>query len=258
MVPFIVPAKEKVLLKIGEAGITPSLAPSEFDIFVWNVYKGQKAHIFEKDFRQLGGGKDFIFLQEAILDQRMPKIWREDFPAYEWHLAQSFHYKKDFSSTGVAIGSMLKPEVVDFIRAKTRELFWLTPKLTLFNQYDFDGQKVLFVCTHVLNFVTLGAFTNSLYEIAEKISEFAGPIVLAGDFNTWNFKRYMIMRSIFRDLGLEHLDLDDDGRVLKLDHVFVRGFDVVKARVHHTILSSDHFPLEIRLKLAASKEQKKS
>ncbi|AHZ84235.1 endonuclease/exonuclease/phosphatase family protein [Bdellovibrio bacteriovorus] len=248
MVPFIVPAKEKVLLKIGEAPKLP-LASSQFDIFVWNVYKGQKAHLFEQDFKRLGENKDFIFLQEALLDQRMPAMWRSDFSAYEWHLAQSFHYKKDLSSTGVAIGSKLTPLSVDFIRSKTRELFWLTPKLTLFSEYSFGEKKALFVCTHVLNFVTLKAFTSSLYEIAEKISHFDGPVVLAGDFNTWNFKRYMIMKSIFRELGLEHLDLEDDGRILKLDHVFVRGFDVVKAKVHHTIVSSDHFPLEITLKL---------
>ncbi|NUN06627.1 MAG: endonuclease/exonuclease/phosphatase family protein [Bdellovibrio sp.] len=248
MVPYIIPSKEKVLIKIGEGGEDiPS--PTEFDIFVWNVFKGQKLHLFENDFRQLGAGKDFILLQEATVDQRMPKLWKEDFATYEWHLAQSFHYKRDLSSTGVAIGSKLRPQAVDFIRAKTRELFWLTPKLTLFNEYDFAGTKVLFVCTHVLNFVTLKAFSESLYQIAEKMSHFSGPIVLAGDFNTWHFKRYMIMKSIFRDLGLEHLDLDDDGRFLKLDHVFVRGFSVVKARVHHTVVSSDHFPLEIRLKL---------
>ncbi|MGZ3775025.1 MAG: endonuclease/exonuclease/phosphatase family protein [Pseudobdellovibrionaceae bacterium] len=246
--PFIVPAKDKVLLQIGEAHARPK-SFTHFDIFVWNVFKGQKAHIFEKDFKSLGEGKDFIFLQEARVDASMPKIWQNDFPTYEWHVAQSFHYKKDLTSTGVAIGSKLKPHSLDFIRAKTRELFWLTPKLSLFSEYDFNGKKVLFVCTHVLNFVTTNAFTDSLYEIAEKMAAFNGPIVLAGDFNTWNFKRYMIMKSIFRDLNLEHLDLDDDGRLLKLDHVFVRGFEVVRARVHHTILSSDHFPLEIRLKI---------
>lgn len=235
-------------MKIGE-GVKPPEVPTLFDIFVWNVYKGQKAHVFEQDFRRLGEGKDFILLQEAAVDQRMPKLWQSDFSSYEWHLAQSFHYKKDLRSTGVAIGSRLTPDSVDFIRAKTRELFWLTPKLTLFSEYDFNGKKVLFVCTHVLNFVTLGAFTASLYEIAERISKFEGPIVLAGDFNTWNFKRYIIMKSIFRELGLEHVDLEEDGRILKLDHVFVRGFDVVQAKVHHTIVSSDHFPLEIKLKL---------
>lgn len=246
--PFIVPAKEKVLLQIGEAH-AKSEPLTHIDIFVWNVFKGQKAHIFEKDFKSLCDGKDFIFLQEARVDAKMPKIWQEDFPSYEWHVAQSFHYKKDLTSTGVAIGAKMKPESLHFIRAKTRELFWLTPKLSLFSEYDFNGTKVLFACTHVLNFVTTAAFTNSLYEIAEHMADFKGPIVLAGDFNTWNFKRYMIMKSIFRDLNLEHLDLDDDGRLLKLDHVFVRGFEVERARVHHTILSSDHFPLEIRLKI---------
>jgi endonuclease/exonuclease/phosphatase (EEP) superfamily protein YafD len=97
--------------------------------------------------------------------------------------------------------------------------------------------------------VTTSAFTASLYEIAERISKFEGPVILAGDFNTWNVKRHLIMKSIFRDLGLEHLDLENDGRLLKLDHVFVRGFSVLKAEVHSSVFSSDHFPLEIKLKL---------
>ncbi|MNL10397.1 hypothetical protein D3C87_1311950 [compost metagenome] len=109
---------------------------------------------------------------------------------------------------------------------------------------------MLFVCTHVLNFVTTGAFSRSLYEIAERISLFPGPVILAGDFNTWNFKRYMIMKSIFRDLQMEHVDFEDDGRLLKLDHVFVRGFDVMDAKVHHTVLSSDHFPLDLKVRLS--------
>lgn len=249
MVPFIVPAKDKVLLRIGEGEEGPLLAQTEFDIFVWNVYKGQKAHIFEKDFRTLGEGKDFILLQEATIDQRMPRILKEDFSKYQWNLAQSFHYKKDLSSTGVAIGSKVRSDSVDYIRAKSREFFLLTPKLTIFSEYNFAGHRVLMVCTHMLNFVTLRAFTESLYEIAHKISTFSGPVILAGDFNTWNFKRYLVMKNIFRDLGLEHVDLENDGRLLKLDHIFIRGVQVVKAQVHHTVVSSDHFPLEIRIKI---------
>lgn len=249
MIPFTVPAKDKVLLQIGEA--KPGLSPlqSPFSVFVWNVYKGQRARLFEQDFRALGGGKDFILLQEAVVDHRMPQIWKDDFSNYQWSLAQSFHYKKDLSSTGVAIGARIRPETVDFIRAKVREMFWLTPKLTLFSEYAFENTKVLMVCTHMLNFVTLRAFTNSLYEVAEKISSFDGPVVLAGDFNTWNFKRYMVMKSILRDLKLEHVELDNDGRLLKLDHVFVRGFSILDAKVLHSVVSSDHYPLEIKLKL---------
>jgi endonuclease/exonuclease/phosphatase (EEP) superfamily protein YafD len=250
MVPFFIPSKDKVLIKLGEGVQSSMPIPSEIDIFVWNVFKGQRAALFEKDFRSLAEGKDFILLQEATVDQRMPKLWQQDFASYEWHVAQSFHYKKDLTSTGVAIGSRLKPQALDFIRARARELFWFTPKLTLFSEYDFADKKVLIVCTHMLNFVTLNAFTASLYEIAAKMSDFKGPIILAGDFNTWNFKRYMVMKSILRDLGLEHIDLENDGRVLKLDHVFVRGFEILKARVHHTVVSSDHFPIEIKLKIS--------
>lgn len=248
MVPYIIPAKEKVLVKIGEGEKSP-LQPQEFNVFVWNVYKGQKYNLFEKDFPRLGSGKDFLLLQEATIDNRMPKLWEMNFTAYEWHLAQSFHYKKDLSSTGVAIGSKYTPTSVDFIRAKSRELMWLTPKLTLFSEYQFGDKKVLVVCTHVLNFVTTAAFTASLYEISARIALYDGPVLLAGDFNTWNAKRYMIMKTIFRDLRLEHVDLENDGRFLKLDHVFVRGFDVLKAEVHNNVVSSDHFPIGLRIKL---------
>jgi len=48
---------------------------------------------------------------------------------------------------------------------------------------------------------------------------------------------------------MEHIDFDQDRRILKLDHVFVRHFSVVRAEVHSKIQSSDHFPLELRLKL---------
>lgn len=250
IVPYIIPQIEQVLVKIGEGEEYHRENPNLLDVFVWNVYKGQRAGLFETDFRSLGQNRDFIMLQEATVDHRMPKLWREDFSAYEWHMAQSFHYKKDLTSTGVAIGSRLKPDTVEFIRSKTRELFWLTPKLTLFNVYNHQGTQILFVCTHVLNFVTLGAFTQSLYEIAEKVGAFTGPVVLAGDFNTWNTKRYLAMKSIFRDLRLDHVELADDSRYLKLDHVFVRGFDIVNAKVLPAVTSSDHFPLDIKLKIS--------
>lgn len=249
MMPFFLPEDSNVLLKIPSEKSDLITLPKEFNIFVWNVYKGQRESLFKQDFLRLGKGKEFLFLQEAVMNKVMPEIWRQDFPAHEWHLAQSFQYKRDLSSTGVAIGSVLPPSEVAYLRSQSRELFWLTPKLTLFNKYKFEDHEALFVCTHVLNFVTLGAFTKSLYEIAEKIAYFQGPVVLAGDFNTWNLKRYMIMKSIFRDLKLEHLDLEGDGRLLKLDHVFVRGFDVLNAKVHHAVKGSDHFPIDLKLKL---------
>lgn len=247
MVRFKVPAENEVLVKLGDGKIhTPS---AELDILVWNVYKGQRVNAFAQDFKKLALNKDVIMLQEAQIDEKMPKIWAENFQSYEWHLAQSFKYKNDLYSTGVAIGSPLTPHKVDFLRSKFRELLMLTPKLTLFSEYEVGGQKVLFVCTHVLNFVPQAHFTATLYSISERIAQFQGPAVLAGDFNTWNLKRLMIMKTIFKDIGFDHIDLENDGRFLKLDHVFVRGLNVVDAKIHSEIMSSDHFPIDLKIKL---------
>lgn len=248
MMPFKILQDDKVLLRFGE-GKKIHVAEDELNILVWNIYKGQKGHFFREDFKLLAAAKDFVLIQEALMDTHMPKLWEDNFSDYQWSMAQSFQYKKNLLTTGVCIGSKIAPSKVEYIRARSRELVWFTPKISLFTEFDFNGVKGLFVCAHVLNFVTTQAFIASLHEIALKISEFSGPVLLAGDFNTWNVKRYLAMKDIFHNLKLEHVSFDQDKRLLRLDHIFVRGFSVQKALVHHTVLSSDHYPLEIKLRL---------
>ncbi len=244
---FKIPAHENVLLRLGEGGKNP-LSP-EFSILVWNIYKGQRGDHFREDFKALAQGKDFILIQEAMVDEHIPKLWKESFAGYQWSIAQSFQFNKNQYTTGVCIGSHWEPTHIEYIRAKSREFFWLTPKISLFSEFSWDQTRILLICTHVLNFVTIQAFIHSLVEIAKKISEFSGPVILAGDFNTWNVKRYLAMKEIFHDLGLEHVNFERDRRLLRLDHVFTRGFRVEKALIHHTVSSSDHLPLEIKLRL---------
>lgn len=226
-------------LKLGES----------YSVLIWNVYKGQKGLRFAEDLKRLSGDKSFLLLQETMLAAQNPLPWKKDLGDMCWSVAQSFEFKMNDSSTGVAIGSRTKPLSLDFIRPETRELFWLTPKISLFAEYDFQGVRTLFVSCHVLNFVTTAAFIHSLEEIAERVSRFEGPVVLAGDFNTWNLKRFLAMKAVFRSLKLEHVEMEQDTRFLKLDHLFVRGFDVEYSCILHAVETSDHFPLEARLRL---------
>ncbi len=239
---------EKVLYQLGGAQ-SSQVSAQELNVLVWNVYKGQRGSRFHEDFKRLANPADFILLQEAVLDQHMPKIWQEHFGEHQWIMAQSFQYSKAATSTGVCIGAKWSASAVEYLFAKGREFFWFTPKISLFSEFDFAGQKALIVSTHLLNFVTIEIFTASLNEIAEKISHFSGPVLLAGDFNTWNAKRYKAMKSIFANLQLEHVIFDHDKRFLKLDHIFVRGFSITAAQIHHQVSSSDHYPLEIKLRL---------
>ena len=245
---FRIPDHEEVLVRIGE-GVKHSLPRRDLNLLVWNVFKGQRGSHFHDDFKKLTKNQDFILIQEALMDEVMPKLWKDNLQNYHWSVAQSFQYRKTSMHTGVCIGSRYTPETLQYIRAKTRELWWLTPKISLFCEFDFSGTKALFVCTHMLNFVTTKSFIQSMEEIAAKIASFEGPVVLAGDFNTWNVKRYLAMKEMFHNLKLEHVDFDQDWRILRLDHVFVRGFSVQKALVHHAVESSDHFPLELTLRL---------
>lgn len=218
-------------------------------ILVWNVFKGQRGPQFAEDLHRLSKNKSFLMLQETMMHENTPPLWKKQVGDINWSVAQSFEYKTKNAATGVAIGSSAKPLTVDFIRPKSRELFWLTPKISLLTEFNFQGTRALFVCSHVLNFVTTSVFTKSLEEIAERVATFNGPILLAGDFNTWNLKRYLSMKSIFRNLQLEHVSFDVDERFLKLDHVFVRGFDVQSTKILHSVVSSDHFPIEVQLVL---------
>ena len=218
-------------------------------LLIWNVYKGQKGLGFAQDLNRLSVGKNFLLLQETILQNQAPPSWKQPLEHFVWNVAQSFEYRYKNMATGVAIASLTAPVEVDFLRAGARELFWLTPKISLFAEYDFQGRKVLFVSSHVLNFVSTSVFIRSLEEIAEKISRFQGPVVLAGDFNTWNLKRMLAMKAVFRQLGLEHVEVEDDQRFLKLDHLFVRGLDVLGLEILHSVVSSDHYPLEAKIVL---------
>ncbi len=238
----------EVLIQLrGEQSSPLNFDSSTINLLIWNVFKGQRK-TFGQDFKRLIEGKDFVFLQEAMLDHAMPDLLKSQLQ-HEWHIAQSFQYSKSKHATGVGIGSIVSPENVSFLRPVHRELFWLTPKMSIFNEFTLNQTTALFVNTHVLNFVTTKMFIHSLEGIAKKISDFPGPVVLAGDFNTWNATRLLAMKDIFANLKLEHVVLDQDSRLLRLDHVFVRGFDIQFARVLNTIQSSDHYPLEITLTL---------
>ncbi len=222
----------------------------EFKVLIWNLYKGQLKHYFYNEFKMLAQDCDFMLLQEVMHDEVMPQFFQNEFPSVNWWLALSWLKKSTNHGTGVCIGarqSMLSSKT-QF--AHQRELWFLTPKMTLFSEFEIQGVRVLFVNTHVLNLTTDKGYQRQLQEIADVVKSFKGPVCLAGDFNSWSIKRYLIMKKVFRSVGLEHIDPELDQRILPLDHLFLRGIEVVEFRIHHEKKGSDHLPLTARLRLS--------
>lgn len=235
-------------LKSWGAETATEINQPELHCLIWNVYKGARQKEFSHEAKAFIQGKDLVLLQEVVADESMPTLLEQICPHWTFQMAQSFRMRQGHS-TGVLIGGHTRPNGVSFIRSTEREFFFFTPKMTLFAEFLWNGSKVLVVCTHVVNFVTTGAFTKSIYEICERIKSHDGPVVMAGDFNTWSVKRSLILKQILGDVGLRQIDFEKDERLLQLDHVFVRGISVQFAKILSHSVGSDHYPLEVRLAL---------
>jgi endonuclease/exonuclease/phosphatase (EEP) superfamily protein YafD len=244
--PFYVPEEDKSLITVGTFS-EKVLPEKNVKVLIWNVYKGKDPR-WEKEFREIIRGHDLVLLQEAITDHRMPKIWREDFIKYIWNMAASFHLNPQ-EATGVVIGARAEPFDLRFVRTKSRELFVLTPKIALLSQFKIEGRhdKLLVVNTHSLNFTTTNLFIKSVEEKIQQIENHKGPLIFAGDFNTWNTRRWILLVQMLSQLKLTPVEFSNDARFFKLDHIFVRGIDVHHTEVLHGFKGSDHSPLEVRL-----------
>lgn len=239
---FKIPDESSTLMVFGESR-SERLDGGAFRVLVWNVWKGKTGPRWRRDFHDLAADRDLILLQEAVTDREMSKIFRADDGRHEWHMACSFEWRFAHR-TGVITGALARPVVKSFIRGSERELFLWTPKVTLSTQYDIGGERPLMVInTHVVNFTTTKSYVLFVRELVGLIEHHQGPVLLAGDFNTWSGRRWTSLFHILESMGLEHVNFGVDPRYLKLDHVFVRGLRTRSALIRHDIRSSDHFPL---------------
>ncbi|MBL7671030.1 MAG: endonuclease/exonuclease/phosphatase family protein [Bdellovibrionaceae bacterium] len=250
MSPFKVPHPDESLHIFG-VNTKRVLGDEKISVLVWNVYKGKRGKTFFQDFIKLTETSDFILLQEAMIDETMPELWKTHRDLHHWKMAASFEYLHDRSRTGVITGSLVQSDKYRLIRSVEREFFFWTPKVSLCSYYHIEGsaEKLLVINTHVVNFVTTAGFRVFIMELVKVIQEHQGPILFGGDFNTWNPWRWEALLEVLAEFNLEHLVFQRDPRLLKLDHVFLRGFAVHSAEIKQEIQSSDHYPLEILLRL---------
>lgn len=136
----------------------------------------------------------------------------------------------------------------------TRESFFATRKSALVTLHYFDdGSHVTVVNIHAINFVLHGYYRKELLRLVERIRDIEGPMILCGDFNSWNKKRYITMMEFVKELGLEEVAFDT-GKHIKsfnrqpLDYVFYRGLSIVSQKVLDIPTVSDHNPLIVMFK----------
>lgn len=230
------------------------------EILLWNVFKCKKKG-WLKDFTSLIQDKDLILLQEAILNSPFDNLFHKS-SQHQWIMASSFRNVKTNIETGVKTGSTVAAKQQYFSVSTYGEPITQTKKMLLAAEYPLfsfetlaPGQTLLVVNAHVINFVSIEKFRAHLDQVFQTLKHHAGPVLLAGDFNTWNGKRLKYFNKLAVSFSLEKVDMIRQPRLnhlfRHLDHIYYRGLEVTDSFVHTEIHSSDHYPISLSIRTLA-------
>ena len=244
----------------------PQILPATVTVVNWNAQKGKNPQ-FASDLKLLLEREkpDIVFLQEATADLFKPQ-------QMGGYLAEGWSYPwPGGKSVGVLTLSRVPPTRIESVPTRYREFDVTAPKVSLVTEYPLpDGKSLLALNVHLLNFEvwSLKKIRHQLEELKAIMARHSGPIILAGDFNTWNKHRLELVKEIARDVKISAVTDFPDGRTtgdtrsefwndvlgvevnLPLDRVFFKGFDPTAARVLEYD-TSDHRPILVRLKFSS-------
>jgi endonuclease/exonuclease/phosphatase (EEP) superfamily protein YafD len=245
---FMIPPFDESLLSYPSLEVLPQL-PSEFSMLVWNVHKGKDEEAWVVDMNRLTGRADMFVLQEALDDDQMNQLFKQDLHQYEWYFAKSFSYTKTGISSGVVTGSKFEAWARLLHRTEDREPFVKTPKTVVIAFYQLTNGKNLAVLNiHGLNKTSNEAFFKQIDESLVILKNHEGPVVYAGDFNTNNKSKTEGLNQRLAKIGLKKIGYETDHRKHKLDWIYIRGCTPTESEILYDIKTSDHTPLYAKLK----------
>jgi endonuclease/exonuclease/phosphatase (EEP) superfamily protein YafD len=233
----------------GGSGSNGVLDPNAIRILTWNIHKEGDAG-WQEDLSQLARSNDVLLLQEVTLLDSLQDILRGT--GLRWVMASSFIYgPADIgvltATRSIPVANCTQRFVEPLIQLpKSAVITWLPLACTT--------QTLAVGNVHAINFsLSLGTYRAQLTALADALADHEGPIVIGGDLNTWSDDRAQVVREIAGRLGLVEVTYPEDGRTRflgnQVDHILVRGLDVVASRTI-AVTSSDHNPVEAVLRLA--------
>ncbi|HSW21636.1 MAG TPA: endonuclease/exonuclease/phosphatase family protein [Burkholderiaceae bacterium] len=216
-------------------------------VLSWNMHKFVDAG-WDIDLARYALDSDLVLLQEAVMTDEFRRLL--DQAGHDWIMAGAF------ARNGVERGvlSAARVRALDGCTLRTFEPLFPVPKSALVVRYRLGANATVAVANlHGINF-TLGLerFREQLEAVAAELARHRGPVILAGDFNTWSEERHDVLVEIAARLGLVSVLIEPDGRRRTLgrhlDHFYFRGFRLVRASAPR-VTSSDHNPILVELEL---------
>jgi len=234
---------------VTKSDASRGLDPGNIRLVSWNIHKQADAG-WQRDLRRLGIGADLVLLQESVLGASLRETIDDE--GFRWIMASSF--LRSGLDIGVLTASRVQP--IANCTERTVEPLLRIPKSAVISWFPLAGrrQSLAVVNVHAINFsLSLGAYRAQLQAIQDVLAQHRGPLIVAGDLNTWTAARSDAVRSLATGLGLTEVSFASDRRSHffghELDHIYTRGL-VIVASTATAVTSSDHNPVAATLRLA--------
>jgi len=217
---------------------------------IWNIYKARRRS-WSDDFKYLIADRDLVLLQEAVLGAPSDLIFTDSM-RFQWNMARSFKDPVSGVEHGVKTGAVASASSAHFYLSQYSEPLSQTQKLLLACEYclgdsDEEEQRLLVLNMHAINFVSVHKYVAQLDQLEWVLEAHSGPILLAGDFNTWSAQRLSRFLAVSQGAGLQEAVIERRSRLAHLnchlDHVFYRGLTLRSVESLSHIKSSDHYPI---------------
>lgn len=230
-----------------QAVIEHSLDPDNITFLNWNIYKGNGEN-WQQDLSAFANTHSVMAIQEASLHEDL-NVFLED-SQYSWVMNTAFHI--DGAATGVM--NVASAKAIHSCGFKSMEPLIRIPKSTLVSYYNIHGsaEKLLVANIHGINF-TFGneSYGQQLEALYEAVKYHDGPMIVAGDFNSWSESRLELVDELIDRLSLSRLEYTVNNKTHifgnAIDHVFYRQLQLVSKQVWQ-VSSSDHNPISVTFK----------
>lgn len=223
-----------------------SHVPDIFGVLCWNVYKKNTKHLgFQPFLQRLTKEQqiDFLLFQEANFREDQHFI----LPDFSFDAAANLEIRGEFY--GVLSASKVESKNAQAYLSEGRESLFGPHKSLLLSTYHFeDGSTLLILNIHAINFRENKHYYREIERFLELIKDHDGPMIIAGDFNSWNKRRLQKLHEVRKALELNIVPFQQIDKVKSfmgnhLDFIFYRGVELVNFSVHKYHRVSDHHPL---------------
>lgn len=217
----------------------------EFGVLCWNTQKLTQTIRFQMALERVleKFPSLFLLLQEAKLSAN------KELQLAHWSYAVAPNMQTRRSTFGVLTASQCAFTDAQPKLSNKREGMFATHKSYMLSYHPLaNGESLLVVNVHAINFVRANLFFREIDLIKDELLHHHGPLIVAGDFNVWSRKRRLHLLRFCRSVGLRQAIMVDPHHIKTyrehpLDFIFYRGLSLQETAAIDTTTVSDHNPI---------------